>query len=274
MSQLRVMIADDEPLARQRLRRMLRREPEVEIVAECGDGPATVAAVMTHAPDLLLLDVQMPELDGFAVLRAVPADRLPVTIFVTAYDQYALRAFEARALDYLLKPFTEARFRAAFERARAAVLGPEPSERVRLLSLLEQIRLEQRDLRTARVGSEPAAADRLLIREEGRVRVLAAAEVDWIEAARNTVRLHAGSMVHVLREPLAALERRLDPTRFARIHRSTVVNLERVSEILPWFSGDGIVVLRDGTRLRVSRSYRGELEARLGQGPGGRPVRP
>jgi two-component system LytT family response regulator len=270
MSQLRVMIADDEPLARQRLRRMLRRESEVEIVAECADGPATVAAVMAHSPDLLLLDVQMPELDGFAVLRTVPVDRLPVTIFVTAHDQYALRAFEARALDYLLKPFTEARFRAAFERARAAVLGPEPGERARLLSLLEQIRLEQRDLRTAMSAGRPAVADRLLVREEGRVRVLAATEVDWIEAARNTVRLHAGSAVHVLREPLAALECRLDASRFARIHRSTIVNLERVTEILPWFSGDGIVVLRDGTRLRVSRSHREALERRLGAGPGRR----
>lgn len=266
MSGLRVLIADDERLARQRLRRLLRREAEVEVVGECADGPATVAALLAHAPDLLFLDVQMPELDGFAVLRAVPPDRLPVTIFVTAYDHYALRAFEARALDYLLKPFTEARFRAAFERARAAVLGPEPGERARLLSLLEQIRLEQRDLRAAVTSGEPSPADRLLVREEGRVRVLAAADVDWIEAARNTVRLHAGAAVHVLREPLAALESRLDPTRFARIHRSTVVNLERVSEILPWFSGDGMVVLRGGTRLRVSRSYREQFEARLGRG--------
>jgi two-component system LytT family response regulator len=263
---LRVLIADDEPLARQRLRRLLRREPEVEVVAECGDGPATVAGLMTHAPDLVFLDVQMPELDGFAVLRAIPADRLPVTIFVTAYDRYALQAFEARALDYLLKPYTEARFRAAFERARGAVLGPEPGERARLLSLLEQIRLEQRDLRAALSSAEPPAADRLLVREEGRVRVLAASEVDWIEAARNTVRLHVGAAVHILREPLSALETRLDPSRFARIHRSTVVNLERVTEILPWFSGDGMVVLRSGERLRVSRSFRERFEARLGHG--------
>jgi DNA-binding LytR/AlgR family response regulator len=142
---LRVLIADDEPLARQRLRRLLRREAEVEVVAECADGPATVAGLMSHAPDLLFLDVQMPELDGFAVLQAIPADLVPVTIFVTAYDQYALRAFDAQALDYLLKPYTEARFRTAFARGRAAVQGPEPGERARLLSLLEQIRLEQRD---------------------------------------------------------------------------------------------------------------------------------
>lgn len=266
MSGLRVLIADDEPLARQRLRRLLRREAEVEIVAECGDGPATVAAVVAHAPDLLFLDVQMPELDGLAVLRTVPADRLPVTIFVTAYDCYALQAFEARALDYLLKPFTESRFRTAFERARAAVLGPDSGERARLVALLEQLRLEQRELR-ALVGSpaeRPAA--RLLVREEGRVLVIPAADVDWIEAARNNVRLHAGSAVHVLREPLAALEGRLDPRTFVRIHRSTVVNLERVTEILPWFSGDGMVVLRGGTRLRVSRSFREQFEARLSRG--------
>ena len=262
---LRVLIADDEPLARQRLRRLLRREAEVEIVAECADGPATVQGLLTHTPDLLFLDVQMPELDGFAVLGAVPDDRLPVTIFVTAYDQYALRAFEAQALDYLLKPYTEARFRTAFERGRAAALGPEPGERARLLALLEQIRFEQRDLRTA-VASHRPPADRLLVREEGRVRVLAASEVDWIEAARNTVRLHAGQAVYVLREPLTSLEGRLDPSRFARIHRSTVVNLERVAEIQPWFSGDGMVVLRNGERLRVSRGYRQQFEARLSRG--------
>jgi two-component system LytT family response regulator len=262
---LRVLIADDETLARQRLRRLLRREPEVEVVAECADGLATVSGLMAHAPDLLFLDVQMPELDGFAVLQRIPADYLPVTIFVTAYDQYALRAFEARALDYLLKPYTEARFRAAFERARSAVLGPEPGERARLLSLLEQIWLEQRDLRAAVSSAESPPADRLLVREDGRVRVVAASEVDWIEAARNTVRLHLGADVHVLREPLSTLEGRLDPARFARIHRSTVVNLERVTEILPWFSGDGMVVLRSGERLRVSRSYRERFETRLGR---------
>jgi two-component system LytT family response regulator len=262
---LRVLIADDEPLARQRLRRLLRREAEVEVVAECADGPATVAGLMSHAPDLLFLDVQMPELDGFAVLQAIPADLVPVTIFVTAYDQYALRAFDAQALDYLLKPYTEARFRTAFARGRAAVQGPEPGERGRLLSLLEQIRLEQRDLRAA-VSSSPSLADRLLVREEGRVRVVPAAEVDWIEAARNTVRLHAGQAVHVLREPLTSLESRLDPARFARIHRSTLVNLDRVAEIQPWFSGDGMVVLRTGERLRVSRGYREQFEARLSRG--------
>lgn len=263
---LRVLIADDEPLARQRLRRLLRREAEVEVVAECADGPATVAGLMSHAPDLLFLDVQMPELDGFAVLQAIPADRVPVTIFVTAYDQYALRAFDAQALDYLLKPYTEARFRTAFARGRAAVQGPEAGERGRLLSLLEQIRLEQRDLRAAVPSLQPSLADRLLVREEGRVRVVAAAEVDWIEAARNNVRLHAGQVVHVLREPLTSLESRLDPARFARIHRSTLVNLERVAEIQPWFSGDGMVVLRSGQRLRVSRGYREQFEARLSRG--------
>lgn len=264
---LRVLIADDEPLARQRLRRLLRREAEVEVVAECADGPATVAGLMTHAPDLLFLDVQMPELDGFAVLEAVPAESLPVTIFVTAYDQYALRAFEARALDYLLKPYTESRFRAAFARGRAAAQGAEPGERARLLSLLEQIRAEQRTLRAAVSSSRGTGTDRLLVREEGRVRVVATSEVDWIEAARNTVRLHAGRAVHVLREPLTTLESRLDPARFARIHRSALVNLERVAEIQPWFSGDGMVLLRTGERLRVSRGYRAQFEARLSRGP-------
>jgi two-component system, LytTR family, response regulator len=263
---LTVVLADDEQLARQRIRRLLRRDQEVRIVAECADGAATVSAVLRDVPDLLFLDVQMPELDGFAVLRAIPPDRLPVTVFVTAYDQYALQAFEAQALDYLLKPFTEARFRTAFERARALIGRPEAAERAAILALLEQVRMEQREIRK-RVDQSNGAetSERILVREEGRVRVIPVSEVEYLEAARNHVRVHAGRATHLLREPLSALEARLDPLRFARIHRSTVVNLDRVVEIQPWFSGDCMVVLHGGAKLRLSRSYRHEFEVRLGQ---------
>ena len=242
---LRVVIADDEPLARQRIRRLLRAESDFRIAAECADGVQTTDAVLRESPDLLFLDVQMPALDGFAVLRGVPAERMPVTVFVTAYDRYALRAFEARALDYLLKPYSEARFRQALERAR------------------EQITL----LRDAAEPPDGAAAGvgvaRLLVREDGRVRVVAVEDVDYLEAARNYVRIHAGPATHLLREPLASLEARLDPARFARIHRSIVVNVDRVTEIEPWFSGDCHVLLRGGVRLRLSRGHREALERRL-----------
>jgi two-component system LytT family response regulator len=262
-SSIRVVIADDEPLARQRIRRLLRKEAEVRIAAECADGAAAVAAILREAPDLLFLDVQMPELDGFGVLRSLPAKRVPVTVFVTAFDHYALQAFEAQALDYLLKPFTEARFRTAFARARALIGQPELPERAALLALLEQVRREQRELRGL-VETGGDAADRILVKEDGRVRVVPVSEVEFLEAARNHVKVHAGRAMHLVREPLGALEARLDPARFARIHRSTVVNLDRVAEIQPWFSGDGMVVLQGGTKLRLSRGYRQEFEARLG----------
>jgi len=259
---IRVIVADDEALARQRVRRLLRREPDVQVVGECADGAETVAAVLREAPDLLLLDVQMPELDGFAVLRALPEDRVPVTVFVTAFDQYALRAFEAHALDYLLKPFTETRFAAAFERARAQLDRARHQEVAALRTLLEQMRGELRGL-----GPDaPAPDDRLLVKAEGRVEVVPLHEVDYLEAARNQVRVHSGRAVHLVRETLTSLEARLDPARFARIHRSMIVNLDRVAAIEPWFSGDAIVVLRQGARLRLSRSYRQGLEERLARG--------
>ncbi len=257
---LRIVVADDELLARQRIRRLLRRESDERIVAECAYGPTTVNALLRESPDLLFLDVQMPGLDGFGVLHALPVERVPVTVFVTAFDQYALRAFEAQALDYLLKPFTEARFRAAFVRARAPSGRCDHRERVTLL--LERLRREQQELRD-RLERGGAWLERVLIREEGKVTVVPVEEIDYLEAARNQVRIHAGSATHLLREPLGALEAKLDPSRFGRIHRSTIVNLDRVAEIEPWFSGDCNVVLRGGTRLRLSRSHRQEFESRL-----------
>jgi two-component system LytT family response regulator len=268
---LSVLLVDDEPLARQRLRRLLRREPDVRVVEECADGPAAVATILREAPDIVLLDVQMPELDGFAVLRAVPPDRLPVVVFVTAFDRYALQAFEAQAVDYLLKPFTESRFRSAFDRARASAAGAGRTERGRLTTLLEQVRAAQEELREMAGGPE-RHAERLLVREEGRVVVVPVGQVDYLEAARNNVRVHSGMVTHLLREPLGALEQRLDPRRFARIHRSIVVNLDRVAEIQPWFSGDGIVVLEGGARLRLSRGFRETFERSLGRAARGRRV--
>jgi two-component system LytT family response regulator len=260
---LRVAIVDDEPIARQRLRRLLRHEPAVEIVAECGDGRSAITAIQRYAPDLLFLDIQMPELDGFGVLRALSADRLPAVVFVTAFDQYAVQAFEAAAVDYLLKPFTESRFHLAFDRARQTLVHRDAAGSDRIAALLAEIRATHDALQRALVGGGSAHADRILVKEEGRVRVVPVAEVDYLESSRNNVRVHSGVTVHVVRDTLSAIEQRLDPARFGRIHRSLIVNLDRVTEIQPWFTGDCLVLLRGGQKLRLSRSYRRNFEARL-----------
>jgi two-component system LytT family response regulator len=246
---IRTLIVDDEPLARQRLRKLLEAESDVEVIAECEDGESAIAAVAEHHPDLLFLDVQMPILDGFGVLEAVSTDQMPVVIFVTAYDHYALRAFEVHALDYLLKPFDRERFDKALRRARS-YLGRENSEEVslQLRALLEDVRPERKYL------------ERLVIKSASRVFFLRVEEIDWIEAAGNYLKLHVGDETHLLRETMNSLEARLDPERFLRIHRSTIVNIERVQELQPWFHGDYLVILRDATQLTLSRSYRQKLQ--------------
>lgn len=262
VASLRALIVDDEPLARAGIRVLLERDPEIEVVGECADGAAAVRAVLEKKPDLLLLDVQMPEMDGFQVLRALPEERLPVVIFITAYDQYALKAFEVHALDYLLKPFDDERFERALSRARAQLRRKQVGEVNRsLAALLASYALP---------GDEPdppGAApylSRLVVKSGGRIIFLDVDEVDWIEAADYYVRLHAGGKSHLLRERMATLETKLDPARFARIHRSAIVNLDRVRELQPWFRGQHMVILKDGTRLTLSRGRRALLEARLG----------
>lgn len=256
---LSVLIVDDEALARRRLRRLLAREADVEIVAESRNGREALADIQAHAPDLVFLDVQMPELDGFGVLESLPAERMPAIIFVTAYDSYAVRAFEVAALDYLLKPFPESRFRAAFQRARVALSesGGGAGANARVLALLERLTANGR--RTSGAGY----LQRILVRGNGRVTFVRTADVDWIEAAGNYVRLHVGGDAMLVRTTLAAIAERLDPTEFARVHRSTIVNLDRVREMQPWFSGDSILILRDGSKLRVSRTHREQLERQL-----------
>lgn len=259
---LSVLIAEDEALARRRLRRLLSREDGVEIVAESRNGREAVAAIEACAPDLVFLDVQMPELDGFGVLEALQPDRIPAIVFVTAYDQYAVRAFEVHALDYLLKPFSESRFRGAFRRARALLAEPNAADdsarhTARILALLKQL---TRD--AAHTGD--AYLRRILVRSNGRIMFVRAADVHWLEAAGNYVKLHLGGETVLVRTALTALTDRLDPGTFVRIHRSTVVNLDRVREIQPWFSGDSILILQDGVKLRVSRNYRDEMERKMG----------
>lgn len=261
---VRTLIVDDERMARKRLRTLLTADADVDVVGECTNGRDAVTAIREREPDLVFLDVQMPELDGFAVVQAIGVQRMPVTVFVTAFDQYALRAFDAHALDYLTKPFDRERFHASLGRAKdqvrlrevakkqveSAAPGSSASDtglRDRLMSLLDGLARRQQ------------YASRLMVKSAGRVVFLRVDEIDWIEAAGSYVRLHVGRDGHLLHEGITSVASRLDPTRFARVHRSTIVNLDRVRELQPWFHGDAIAILRDGTRIQVSRTYRDAL---------------
>src|SRR5262249_31128652 len=250
---IRTLIVDDEPLARRRIRRLLSTEGDFEIIGECGEGRSAAEAMIELKPDLVFLDVQMPEVDGFQALERVPSRALPLVIFVTAYDGYALRAFEVSAVDYLLKPFDRSRFEKAVERAKVRLAsGPEGGFREQTLALLQQLRAKGNGL------------DRLVIKTSGRGFFLKVDEIDWIEAEGKYVRLHVGKDSYLLREAIGALESQLDPARFPRIHRSAIVNIERVRELQPWFNGEYKVVLRDGTELMLSRSFRKKLSELLG----------
>jgi two-component system LytT family response regulator len=251
---VRVVIADDERLARQKLRLLLDSEPQITLLAECQDGRQTVAAIHAVHPDLLLLDIQMPDLDGFQVLQEISPHEMPAVIFTSAYDQYAIRAFEAHALDYLLKPFDQGRLHHAIERARQEMLKSENREITnRLLELLSQMR----------PGMAPPIAElqqRLVIKARGRVVFLNLDEIDWVEAAANYVRLNAGKESYVLRETISRTAERLNPNQFIRIHRSTIVNVHKIKELIPVNSGEYVVVLKNGKELSCSRGYRAILQ--------------
>ncbi|HEX2190946.1 MAG TPA: LytTR family DNA-binding domain-containing protein [Longimicrobiaceae bacterium] len=250
---LRALIVDDEPLGRERVRQLLAAEEDVEVVGECGHGGEAVVAIEELAPDLVFLDVQMPELDGFGVVEAVGPERMPVTVFVTAYEEFALRAFEASALDYLLKPFDRARFRQALERVREQLrLRRDGELRAQLSTLLAEIRPRRSHL------------ERLVVRSGGRIRFVRVDEVDWFEAEGNYVRVHVGERSHLVRQTMSGLEAELDPARFVRIHRSTIAAVDRIEHIEPLFQGEYAVVLRGGRKLTSSRGYRERLHEALG----------
>jgi two-component system LytT family response regulator len=260
---LRVLVVDDEPLARRGILARLRRAADVEVVGECSGGREAVEAIRAHAPDLVFLDVQMPGTDGFGVVEAVGPETIPAVVFVTAYDEHALRAFDARALDYLLKPVDDERFARALERARARV----EERRHGALGRRVAAALADAGAPPPRPEEPPAAprpVERFLVRRGGRVQVVHADEIDWIEAAGDYVSLHAGGATHLLRETMASMEAQLDPARFLRIHRSTIVAVERIREFHPHFNREYVVVLRDGTRLKLSRSYRDRLDGLFG----------
>jgi two-component system LytT family response regulator len=259
---IRTVVVDDEPLARRRLARLLEADETVDVVAVCANGPDAVRTVREARPDLLFLDVQMPEMDGFGVLQALGGDGLPQVVFVTAYDQYAIQAFEVHALDYLLKPYTPARLSAAVRRAARQIAAPRATPADRLTELLEHLERERREL-GARLGggapAQPAHTTRMLVKNGERMFFVPVEKIDWLEAEGNYVRLHCGREAHLVRATLTGMEEQLDPHRFTRIHRSTIVNLDRVKEVRPWFAGDYLVKLHDGAELRLSRRYRDRL---------------
>ena len=253
---VRVVVADDEPIGRQRLIRLLQAEPETDVVAACADGEEAVEAIREHVPDVVLLDIQMPQLDGFEVVAALGEAHQPAVIFVTAHNQYALRAFEVHAFDYLLKPVDPDRLRAAMDRAVSnPAPAPQGSTTRRILTLLEELNARERG----------RGRDRLVVRTPERAFFLRSDTIDWIEAAGKFVHLHVGRSIHALRESMAELEQELDPTRFVRISRSVIVNLDRIQEIQPWFQGDYVLILTDGTRLTSTRGYRDNMRKLLGR---------
>ena len=266
---LRVLIVDDESLPRQRLLRLLEEIPNTECVGECANGRSAVDAIESLLPDLVLLDVRMPGMGGLEVARALTG-HVPFIIFVTAFDEYALNAFEVHAIDYLLKPVERERFVAAIERARSLVANTTAAQRhERLLALLQSEPRLTTDPDARGELSEPvpaAASDqaafprRFLVKGDGQMYFVAVDDIDWIEAYGNYVRLHVGKGVHLLRETLGNIERKLDPSRFARVHRSSIVNLDRVARMDLWGAGDYVVLLKDGTKLKLSRWYRSRIE--------------
>lgn len=254
---------EDEPIAARRLSRLLQADPEVIIVAESGDAASALAMIESERPDILFLDIQIPGMNGLSLVRSLPPNGMPVVVFVTAYEEYAVQAFEAQAADYLLKPVSDDRLGKALSRAKA-LAGGTRIDIVRILQALEELRAEQQVLRGLLPRATAAYLERLLVKVEGRTVVMPVGEIDYIESSANYVKLHVGSQSFQYRQTLSSLADQLDPAIFARIHRTAVVNLERIREIQPWFSGDGMVVLRNGAKLRMSRSFRREVEVRLG----------
>ena len=248
-AKIKTLIVDDEPLARERLRKMLEAEMEIELLGECSDGRAAVEAIQEKSPDLVFLDVQMPELDGFGVLEALAGGPMPVVVFVTAHDKFALKAFEVHAVDYLLKPFDRERFQTALRRALDRLKQSQGGEINQRLSAL-----------LADLKPEVKLPGRMAVKVGGRVIFIKLEEIDWLEAADNYVNLHIGAEAHLLRETMAAMEAKLPEEKFLRISRSTIVNIDRIKELQPMFHGEYVVVLRSGAKLTLSRGYRDKLQ--------------
>jgi two-component system LytT family response regulator len=270
---IRAIIVDDEPLAQRGIRARLERAGGYTVVAECASGREAIAAIREHAPAVVFLDVQMPGIDGFGVIDEIGADQMPVVIFVTAYDDHALRAFESHAFDYLLKPIDDDRFASTIDRVRRRVTEREESEVARrLAALMHEIRpaletAEQGGARSAPASNHAPSgpANRIVVRERDRVLLVDVADIDWVGADGDYVRIHTGGKSHLIRDTMAAMEQRLDRATFVRIHRSTIVNTTRIRELRPYSSREYAVILNDGTRLRLSRRYRERVRGHFGE---------
>lgn len=245
---VKTLVVDDELLARERLRQLLSQQPEIDLVGECCDGREAVAAIQEKSPDLIFLDVQMPELDGFAVLDAIDTESNPVIVFVTAHDKFALRAFDVQAVDYLLKPFDRERFEAALHRALDQVKQRKAS-----------VESQAQPAELAEVPSLAKPLDRLAIKSSGRITIVKVADIVWIQAAHNYVEIHEDKHSHLLRETMSGMEQKLPPDKFVRISRSVIVNADKVKELQPLFYGEYKVTLQNGTALTLSRRYRSKL---------------
>lgn len=252
MMKIRTLIVDDMPLARERIRMLLRTEQEIEIIGERADGDQAVEAIKNLKPELVFLDVQMPGLDGFGVVEKIGVERMPVVVFVTAYDEFAIKAFEVSALDYLLKPFEEEQLNRAVKRAKGEIQKRQTSD---LNNHLRQL--------LAAVKPETKYLKRLVVKTAAQTILVQTEDIDWIGAAGNYLELHVGKETYLVREQISRIELNLDPEKFARIHRSTIVNLDRIKTLHPLFNGDHITVLRDETKLNMSRSFYGKLLLRL-----------
>lgn len=252
---IRTLVADDEPIARARVVSLLKGEADIEVVRECATGEEARTAIEQERLDLLFLDIQMPEMSGMELARTIRANGMPAVVFVTAYDQYALRAFEVHALDYLLKPFSSDRFRAALGHAREHLAkrrgSPEP--------------IATSAPGTAHDAPASGRRNRLMVKSGGRIHFVRTADIDWCEAAGNYVRMHVGQQEHLVRDTMGHLESQLDGQQFMRIHRSTIVNVDRIQEMQSSFNGEYVVLLRNGTRLTLSRGYRDAIQTRLGK---------
>ena len=273
-TKIRALVVDDEPVARDRVVRLLQQQADIELVGQCSNGLETVTAIEQLSPDLVFLDVQMPEMDGFEVVRALEAGHVPAVVFVTAYDEYAVRAFEVHALDYLLKPFSSMRFRAMLAHARDQLYRRRAGELGRkLLSLAPTLweksekseKSEKAEKSDRPDNASVTRPERLLVRSAGRVHFVRTSEIEWCEAAGNYVRLHVGQESHLFRETMNSLESKLDPRHFVRIHRSTIVNVEQIEQLQSSLGGESTVILRNGVTLTLSRGYRETFQERFGK---------
>ena len=252
-TRIRALVVDDEPLAREMIREMLESDSEVEVVGECANGREAVEVIRSSSPDIVFLDIQMPELGGFEVLESLEPNTTPYVIFVTAYDQYAVRAFEVHALDYLLKPFDRERFEVAWQRAKAQIKLDRTSRRDQdIIALLEELK------------AGPRYLERLVIKNGGRVFFLHVQDVYCIEAEGNYVRVYDNQKGYLLRETISSLEGQLDPKQFLRIHRSAIVKIDRIKEMQPWFHGEYRIIMENGKQLALSRNYRANLQEAVG----------